>query len=146
MHLYTCSHTHTCMCTNMHAHTCVCMCAPTLRQAHTIARTHARTHARMHACTHAHTHTHTQCCYCVTQANTSKISSHETYTQRKTVLLSTGGEVMLNVLRCQLTYEGQIVTNAEARFNNSLCPRKPEGLLGQTAQDVHLDSHTAPEL
>ena len=24
--------------------------------------------------------------------------------------------------------------------------RKPEGSLGRTAQDVHLDSHTAPEL
>ena len=32
------------------------------------------------------------------------------------------------------------MTNAEARFNNSLRPRKPE------AQDGHLDSHTAPEL
>ena len=39
-----------------------------------------------------------------------------------------------------------IITNAEARFNKSLRPRKPEGLLGRTAQDVHLDSHTAPEL
>ena len=38
------------------------------------------------------------------------------------------------------------MTNAEAQFNNSLRPRKPEGLLGQTAQDGHLDSHTAPEL
>ena len=38
------------------------------------------------------------------------------------------------------------MTNAEARFNNSLRPRKPEGSLGQTAQDVHLVSHTAPEL
>ena len=38
------------------------------------------------------------------------------------------------------------MTNAEARFNKSLQPRKPEGSLGQTAQDVHLDSHTAPEL
>ena len=37
-------------------------------------------------------------------------------------------------------------TSAEARFNNSLRPRKPEGSLGRTAQDVHLDSHTAPEL
>ena len=55
-------------------------------------------------------------------------------------------EVMFNVLRCQLTYQGQVVTNAEARFNNSLRPRKPEGLLGRTAQDGHLDSHTAPEL
>ena len=53
---------------------------------------------------------------------------------------------MLNVLRCQLTYWGQVVTNAEARFSNSLCPQKPEGLLGRTAQDGHLDSHTAPEL
>ena len=38
------------------------------------------------------------------------------------------------------------MTNAEARFNNSLRPRKPEGSLGRTAQDVHLDSHTTPEL
>ena len=38
------------------------------------------------------------------------------------------------------------MTNAEARFNKSLRPRKPEGSLGQTAQDGHLDSHTAPEL
>ena len=56
------------------------------------------------------------------------------------------GEVMLNVLRCQLTYQGQVVTNAEAQFNKSLHPQKPEGSLGRTAQDVHLDSHTAPEL
>ena len=55
-------------------------------------------------------------------------------------------ELMLNVLRCQLTYWGQVVTNAEARFNNSLRPRKPEGSLGRTAQDIHLNSHTAPEL
>ena len=55
-------------------------------------------------------------------------------------------EVMLNVLRCQLTYQGQVVTNAKSRFNNSFRPRKPEGSLGRTAQDVHLDSHTAPEL
>ena len=32
------------------------------------------------------------------------------------------------------------MTNAEARFNKSLCPRKPEGSLGRTAQDGHLDS------
>ena len=38
------------------------------------------------------------------------------------------------------------MTNAEARFNKCLRPRKPEGSLGRTAQDVHLDSHTAPEL
>ena len=35
------------------------------------------------------------------------------------------------------------MTNAEARFNNSLRPRKPEGSLGRTAQVGHLDSHTA---
>ena len=28
-------------------------------------------------------------------------------------------ELMLNVLRCHLTYWGQVVTNAEARFNKS---------------------------
>ena len=38
------------------------------------------------------------------------------------------------------------MTSAEARFNKSLRPRKAEGSLGRTAQDVHLDSHTAPEL
>ena len=38
------------------------------------------------------------------------------------------------------------MTNAEARCNKSLRPRKPEGSLGRTAQDVHLDSDTAPEL
>ena len=38
------------------------------------------------------------------------------------------------------------MTNAEAWFSESLRPRKPEGSLGRTAQDVHLDSHTAPEL
>ena len=52
---------------------------------------------------------------------------------------------MLNVLGCWLTYEGQAETNAEAQFNIALCPRKPEGSLGRTAQDGHLDSHTAPE-
>ena len=57
-----------------------------------------------------------------------------------------GDELMLSVLRCQLTCWGLVVTNAEARFNNSLRPRKPEGSFGRTAQDVHLHSHTAPEL
>ena len=38
------------------------------------------------------------------------------------------------------------MTNAEAWFNIALRPRKPEGSLGRTAQDIHLDSHTAPEL
>ena len=53
---------------------------------------------------------------------------------------------MLNVLRCQLTYQGQAETNAEAWFNIALRPRKPERSLGRTAQFGHLDSHTAPEL
>ena len=38
------------------------------------------------------------------------------------------------------------MANAEARFNKPLRPRKPEASLGRTAQDGHLDSHTAPEL
>ena len=53
---------------------------------------------------------------------------------------------MPNILRYQLTYQGQAVTNAEAWFNIALRPRKPEGSLGRTAQDGHLDSHTALEL
>ena len=32
------------------------------------------------------------------------------------------------------------MTNAEARFSNSLRPQKPEGSLGRTAQDGHLNS------
>ena len=55
-------------------------------------------------------------------------------------------EVLLNVIRCQLTYQGEAETNAEARFNIALRPRKPEGSLGRGAQDGHLDFHTAPEL
>ena len=38
------------------------------------------------------------------------------------------------------------MTNAVAWFSVALRPRKPEGSLGRTAQDGHLDSHTAPEL
>ena len=37
-----------------------------------------------------------------------------------------------------LSQEGQVVTNAEARFSNSFRTRNPEGSLGRTAQDVHL--------
>ena len=55
-------------------------------------------------------------------------------------------EVMLNVLGCRLTYLGQAETSAEARFNKSSRPRKPEGSFRRTAQDGHLDSHAAPEL
>ena len=54
--------------------------------------------------------------------------------------------MLLNVLRCRLTYLGQAETSAEAWFNIALRPRKPEGSLGRTAQYGHLDSHTAPEL
>ena len=61
-------------------------------------------------------------------------------------MLRGGDEVMLNVLRCRLTYYGQAETNAETWFSIALRPRKPEGSLGRTAQDGHLDSHTAPEL
>ena len=57
-----------------------------------------------------------------------------------------GMVVLLNVLRCQLIYYGQTETDAEAWFNIALRPRKPEGSLGRTAQDRHIDSHTAPEL
>ena len=38
------------------------------------------------------------------------------------------------------------MSNAEAWFNNSLRPRKPEGSVGRAAQDGHLDSHTALDL
>ena len=38
------------------------------------------------------------------------------------------------------------MTNAKAQFNKSLCPWKPEGSLGWRAKNIHLDSHTAPEL
>ena len=52
---------------------------------------------------------------------------------------------MLNVLGCLLTHYRHAQTS-EAWFNKSLRPRKPEGSFGRTAQDGHLDSHTAPEL
>ena len=64
----------------------------------------------------------------------------------KTAKQRFGSVVLLNVLGCRLTYWGQAETNAWEWFNKSLRPRKPEGSLGRTAQDVHLDSHTAPEL
>ena len=54
--------------------------------------------------------------------------------------------MLLNVLRCRLTYSGQAETNAEAWFNIALRPRKPEGSLGRTAQDGHLDSHSNMEV
>ena len=61
-------------------------------------------------------------------------------------MVSVDDEMMLNVRGCRLTYMGQAETNAEAWFNKSLRPRKPKVSLGRTAQDGHLDSHTAPEL
>ena len=57
-----------------------------------------------------------------------------------------GSVVLLNVLGCRLTYQGQAETNAEAWFNIASRPKKSEGSLGRTAQDGHLDSHTASEL
>ena len=36
-----------------------------------------------------------------------------------------GGDVELHVLGCRLTYWGQTVTNAEARFSVALRPQKP---------------------
>jgi len=45
--------------------------------------------------------------------------------KKKNHLNNCDDELMLNVLRCQLTYLGQVVTNAEAQFSNSLRQRKP---------------------
>ena len=42
-------------------------------------------------------------------------------------------QVMLNVLGCWLTCQGQAETNVWAGFNSALRPRKPEGSLGRTA-------------
>ena len=57
------------------------------------------------------------------------------------------GEVLFNVLRLSAdSIREKLETGAEAWFNIALRPRKPEGSLGRTAQDGHLDSHTAPEL
>ena len=39
--------------------------------------------------------------------------------------------MLLNVLGCRLTYQGQAETSAEAWFNIALRPRKPEGSLGR---------------
>ena len=100
------------------------------------------------ACTHTHTHTHTRAR--ARARGTSPIALFEGLVlsaQKWTPEKSQGGdEVILNVLRCQLTYLGQAVTNAEAWFSIALRSRKPESSLGRTAQDGHLDSHTAPEL
>ena len=49
-------------------------------------------------------------------------------------------------MSADIIYYGQAETNAETWFNKSLRPRKPEGSLGRTAQDGHLDSHTSPGL
>ena len=68
--------------------------------------------------------------------------SHSSWTMSGDILL----QVLLSVLGCRLTYQGQAETSALAWFNIALRPRKPEGSLGRTAQDGHLHSHTAPEL
>ena len=57
-----------------------------------------------------------------------------------------GLTVQFSCVAIRLTYWGQAETSAEAWFSIALRPRKPEGSLGRTAQDGHLDSHTAPEL
>ena len=77
--------------------------------------------------------------------NSSPLSGSVTTTW-KTAKQRFGSVVLLNVLGCRFTYWGQTKTNAWAWFSKSLRPRKPEGSLGRTAQDVHLDSHTVPEL
>ena len=43
-------------------------------------------------------------------------------------------------------HQPRLSHSSRAWFNIALRPRKPEGSLGRTAQDVHIDSHTAPEL
>ena len=45
--------------------------------------------------------------------------------------------VLLNVLGCRLTYQGQAETNAEAWFSIALRPRKPEGSLGRPPRLSH---------
>ena len=54
-------------------------------------------------------------------------------------------EVMLNVLRCQLTL-GTSCDQCRSMVQYCFTSTEPEGSLGRTAQDGHLDSHTAPEL
>ena len=43
----------------------------------------------------------------------------QTDTQREGDRDDDDDEVLLNVLRCRLTYEGQVVTSAVARFSHS---------------------------
>ena len=57
------------------------------------------------------------------------------------------GEVMLNGPQMSVDILGTSCDQCRSTGSiNLLRPRKPEGSLGRTAQDVHLDSHTAPEL
>ena len=44
---------------------------------------------------------------------------------RVTLCYVVDDEIELHVLGCRLTYLGQIVTNAEARFSVALRPQKP---------------------
>ena len=54
--------------------------------------------------------------------------------------LATFGFLSSSFRGCRLIYQGQAETNAWAWFHIALRPRKPEGSLGRTAQDGHLDS------
>ena len=45
--------------------------------------------------------------------------------------------MMLNVLRCQMTYQGQAETRAKAWFSIALRPQKPEGSLGRPPRLSH---------
>ena len=80
------------------------------------------------------------------KVSTTSVSSSSSSSSPSSSPFLSGSVVLLNVLGCRLTYQGQAETNVEAWFNIALRPRKPEGSLGRTAQDGHLDSHTAPEL
>ena len=63
-----------------------------------------------------------------------------------------GGEIIYPSLHCHHQNDSCIKMGShESHFNVSVgrdgqSPRKPEGSLERTAQDAHLDSHTAPEL
>ena len=61
----------------------------------------------------------------IIQAETHSLKSLNKTIPGRPIIAQCGGrrtdddELMLNVLRCHLTYQGQVVTNAEARFNKS---------------------------
>ena len=55
-------------------------------------------------------------------------------------------EVMLNVLRCHLTYSGQVVTNAEARFTGVSFNCCLSGVLHLEKGDDPENSRVVPRL